>query len=153
MLNNLTAKNQNWRDAAIDDLENTSMSYDEIARKYGRSTMAVMKLRERANIIRAKPNMRRGPRKFEEARSLSSHHRAVGSRLTIARANTPVRDFADRLGVSVYVLRAMELGIHDYTLSELLRISDLVGRTMEDLINPISIGVLRPSAMVNGKDK
>lgn len=136
-------KRASWHDAAIEDLENSSLSYEEIGRKYGRSRQTIIKLKHRYNLTRKVPTRIKGLVKAEEKRSLSSAHRSLGSRLTLYRANRTYSEVAAELNVSPYALRRMELGVYDVTLSHLLRISEVLGIDVPTLISPFT-GVFRP---------
>lgn len=135
----MQTQDNTWQKAAIDDLENTGLSYGEIGKKYGRSRDTIIKLKRLYNVLRRVPVARRGGRKAELERSISAHHRALGSRLTVFRANKTYTQVAEELGVSRHILKMMELGAHDFTLSQLLRIEAAIGHPVQDLITPISM--------------
>lgn len=123
-----------WHADAIRDLEETSMSVSEIAKKYNRSTKTVEKLLYTSNIVRKFPNSRRGPTRRENSLPISRQHHAIGIRLNMLRGPESSRVFADRLGVSPNVLAKMEVGQHDFQLTQLLTISKLMGQPINELI-------------------
>lgn len=136
--------NQQWQKSAIEDLENTNLSMAEIAAKYGRSVHTVRKLRRLYNVTRKIPQKRRGPHKVADMVSLSPEHRALGSRLTTYRGSRTYSDVAAELGVSRSVLKLMEIGAYDFTLTHLMRIANLLGRPVQDIITPIVLVERRP---------
>ena len=134
-----------WERAALDDLENTDLSMKEIGVKYGRSPDTIRKLKKFYNLTRKLPPRKRGQSKASEAISMSPYHRALGSRLTVYRGNKTLTDVSTKLGTSRYVTKMMELGAHDFTLRELIRISEIMGQPIQDLITPVSL--TKPAAV------
>jgi len=135
----MTDHNLKWQKSAIEDLENTDLSIADIARKYGRSVDTIKKLRRFYNVTRKLPPRNRGAKKVADMVSLSSAHRAIGSRLTIYRASRSYSDVGAELGVSRYVVKLMEAGAHDFTLTQLLRVADVLDLPIEEIIKPIGI--------------
>lgn len=136
--------NHSWHAAAIKDLTETDMSYQEIGDKYGRSRDTIIKLKNRYRLTRKHPP-RRGIAKLTERSELSSTHRAVGIHLTLYRDGRNFSEVAPDFGVSAVVLRYMELGIHEFTLSQLQKISDVLGRSIPELITPFHARVSDPT--------
>ncbi len=131
--------NQDWRELAIKDLTDTDLSYDEIGQKYGRDRDTIIKLKRLHNLTRKLPP-RKGPRKITDRKEISSAHRAVGIRLSLFRGERSYAEVAERIGVSALALRYMELGIHDLTLAQLLKISELLGQSISELTSPFTVG-------------
>lgn len=131
--------NQDWQALAVKDLTETDLSYEEIGKKYGRDRDTIIKLKRLHKLTRKLPS-RKGPRKITERRELSAAHRAVGIRLGLYRADSSYAEVAERIGVSAIALRYMELGIHDLTLAQLLKISELLGQSISELTSPFTVG-------------
>lgn len=129
---------ENWHTAAIYDLEHTSLSYAEIGVKYGRSRDTIIKLKRLHKVLRRVPVSRNGQLKTTSMKSLSSYHRALGSRLTMFRGNRNYTALAHEFGVSRHILKLMEIGAHDFTLTQLSRISEILGHSIPDIIAPIA---------------
>lgn len=144
----MSTPNQQWQKSAIEDLENTDLSIAEIATKYGRSPHTIKKLRRLYNVTRKLPARRMGPRKAVEMVSLSPEHRALGSRLTAFRGSRTYTDLAAEIGISRHALKLMEMGAFDFTLSHLIRISNLMGRPIQEIVTPIVLSerkIYRPN--------
>jgi DNA-binding XRE family transcriptional regulator len=120
-----------WENQAIDLLKTTTLSYNQIATRVGRGRDAVVRLCRIHAIER--PNKPVGPVKMTEMNKLSPQHIALGLKLSRYRNDISASEMAKRLGVSRYVLRTMEFGLHDFTLTQLLRISELLGLTLDQL--------------------
>lgn len=133
------ADNHSWHADAIKDLEETNLSYQEIADKYGRDRDTIIKLKNRYKLTRKLPP-RKGPRRVIDRKELSPLHRAVGIRLSLYRGDRSYAEVAQSIGVSALALRYMELGIHDITLAQLQRISELLGQSISELITPFTVG-------------
>lgn len=130
--------NQKWQQSALHDLEFTGLSYEEIGQKYGRSRATIIKLFRLFNVKRKVPVARLGPQKTADMKSLSPEHRALGSRLTVYRSNKLLTQVAEELGVSRHILKLMEQGSHDFTLTQLSRIANMLDAPIQDLVMPIS---------------
>jgi hypothetical protein len=126
--------NTAWHAAALYDIENTSLTVAEIATKYGRSSSTIDKLIFTSGVVRKYPNTRRGPKRRENGLPLSREHVALGIRLGMARGVEKPQVYADRLGVSPIVLANMEAGLHDFQLSQILKISAMIGQPIGELI-------------------
>ncbi|WP_454287299.1 hypothetical protein [Rhizobium arsenicireducens] len=135
----------NWHPAALADLENTSMTVSEIGLKYGRSPRTIERLLYQSKIVRLNPNKRRGPKRRENMLPVSRQHHAIGIRLNMYRANVGVREFANRIGVSVPVLMSMEVGQHDFKLSQLLKICEVTGLVLGDLMRTFESNIYQGS--------
>ena len=127
-----------WVKAALDDLENGDLSYEELAKKYGRSRSAMQKLKTQFNIKRKLGSRFVGMRKTAELKSLSPEHRSIGMKLTVYRGPRLVRQLAAELGVSPHRAKMMELGIHDFSLEQLKLIASLLKVTIQSLVAPIN---------------
>lgn len=129
------ADNLEWHAQVINDLENTDLSYAELASKYGRSRDTIIKLARLHNVLRKVP-VKKGARRAIDMKPLSAAHRALGTRLTIFRENRNYTEAAAQIGVSRHVLKYMELGCYDFTLTQLNRISELLGANFVELTTP-----------------
>lgn len=132
------ADNQNWQELAIRDLEETDLSYKEIGELYGRDRDTIIKLKKRFNLTRKLPP-RKGPKKMIDRRVISPSHRALGIRITIFRADRSYTEMAAEFGISPSALRNMELGLQEVPLSTLLRMSEVMGRNIHELIQPYTV--------------
>lgn len=130
---------KDWHKACLEDLETTSLSYAEIGKKYGRARDTIIKLKHHYNVTRKNPPANYGQRKPETLVSLSEQHRALGSRLTVYRANKTYSQVGEVLGVSRHIVKLMELGAHDFTLNQLMRISEVLGMEINQMIAPIAL--------------
>lgn len=131
-------ESRNWTDAAIRDHFEQGLSYSEIAQKYGRNQSTIAKLLARERKRRAangeplgrKPRNRPDPRAFANLTRLSPTHARVGARLnyyrTVTKQLTPTA-LGDLLSVSRSLIGKMEAGAHDFTLTELWKIAQLLG--------------------------
>jgi len=126
--------NTAWHAAALLDLEESSLTVPEIATKYGRSRGAINKLIFSSGVVRKNPPTRRGPKRRENGLPLSREHTALGIRLNMARGGEGVQTYADKLGVSPLILSRMEAGQYDFQLTQLLRISAIMGKPVGELI-------------------
>ncbi|RWB08731.1 MAG: XRE family transcriptional regulator [Mesorhizobium sp.] len=126
------ADNLEWHDKVIFDLENSDLSYAELARKYGRSRDTIIKLARLHNVLRRVP-IAKGARRAVDMKELSPQHKALGTRLTIFRENRNYSEAAAIIGVSRHVLKYMELGCYDFTLTQLNRISELLGASFVEM--------------------
>lgn len=125
-----------WQISALNELENSSLSLGEIAAKYGRTVRTISKLLARSGVIRKNQPSRRGPKQLLNNVALSRTHHAIGLRLAMARAKSAggYAEFAQVLGVSVWVLKTMEVGQHDYKLSQLQTISEVLKLSIADMM-------------------
>jgi hypothetical protein len=126
--------NTDWHAAALHDLEHSSLSVDEIAKKYQRTRRTLDKLAALNGVVRRRPPPGRGPKRKENGLPISPKHQAIGVRLSMARGGETVRSYAAKLGVSPIQLTRMEVGQHDFQLSQLLKISTLTGKSLGDLM-------------------
>ena len=124
-----------WHDAAIYDLENTTMSYSEIARKYGRSRDTITKLKKERHIVRPS-KLKRGNESPLFQDPIDQFHRNIGVHVTIMRRNSSPKLISELIGVSTHVLRKIELGLHEITLLELIRISRATNKSIPELMSP-----------------
>lgn len=98
--------------------------------KYGRSPDAVKKLMRTRGIKRKAGKLSPGPRVRSRSAYCSSEHVAIGVHMVRWRGQETKTAFAGRLGTSAHRLSQMEAGRHDFTLSELRKIEDVVGRPL-----------------------
>lgn len=122
-----------WQKQALDDLKNTTMSRAEIARKYNRSPATIQRLIKLNNVQRPK-GTQKGQRSLNETKPLSPQHHWIGIRLQILDTDNQLRE---RLGVSRYAFAAMKLGAHDYSLSQLQRIADILQVDLSEFVKPL----------------
>jgi len=132
------ADNSGWHSAAVYDLTNTDLSYDEIARKYGRHRDTIIRLKNQYNVTRKLP-ARKGHLRTIDREAIDPQHRTVGIKLTMHRGSRSHSEMAELVGVSIPVLRNMELGLHAFTLAQLTRISKVTGLSLNELITPVSV--------------
>lgn len=98
----------------------------------GRSRDAILKLCKKESISR--PNKQAGHKALADMPRISPQHVALGLRITLYRGSRSATEVARELGVSRYVLRSMEFGVHDFTLTQLQKLSSIMGQTIEQLI-------------------
>lgn len=123
-----------WQHAAISDLENSSLSVAEIAKKYKRASVTIHKLMQRNKVVRNNPPTQKGPRRRDNALPISRQHHAIGIRLNMARGAETPKAFADRLGISALALAQMEVGQFDFKLSQLIAISEVTRQSIDTLM-------------------
>lgn len=119
-----------WHQNALNDLKSTSLSYKEIGDKYGRSRSTIIALCNEHQVQRPKG------RKGSPNSPLSKHHVALGLRLSLHRGSESYSAMGEELGVSRHVVRMMEMGYHDFTLTQLKKLSNIMGQNIEQLIEP-----------------
>lgn len=127
-----------WQRDCLHDLEHSDLSYAELAVKYDRARDTITKLKERYSITRP-TTVRKGSIPLSQRQSISTNHRAIGVRLTLFRDDRLITDLADQMNVSRTVYKAMEVGAHDFTLTQILRISEVLGVPAEDLWVPMTL--------------
>ena len=131
-----------WQLDAVKDWINTPMTLAEIGTKYGRSKNTVACLVSRLRITKQVE----AKRVTIYGKPLSPGHRSLGLRLTIYRGHQTMSGAAKQLGVTPNLLKAMEMGSHDFRLSELQRIAVVLGRSIDQLITPAVIDATPPRA-------
>ena len=124
-----------WHPGAIYDLTNTTMSYDQIARKYGRTKDTIVKLKKKMNITRP-AGLLKGAQAARFLEPIDQMHRNVGIHVTIFRGNMQPAQMAELLGVSTRVLRKIEIGSQEITLLQLSRIAKILNKSLAQLITP-----------------
>lgn len=91
------------------------------------------------------PKAKRGEIRHEDVKPLSDLHRRVGYRLNFYRDITAGLTPEQFCGVHNYfsprILRQMELGAFDFTLTDLKRIGEVLDKSLSDLTAPIDTGV------------
>lgn len=111
------------------------MSYTELARKHGRSRDTIIKLR--AKLEGDRPERKKsGPTVAVEETPISDAHRALGIRLTIHRGGKNFTQMGELLNVSRVVVRKMELGQHDFSLTQVQTLAKEMGMTMAECLEP-----------------
>ena len=118
----------NWQVNALKDLWTTRLSYQEIADRYGRSRSTVIALAREHNVARL--NGKKGSAKT----ALSKEHVALGLKISLHRDTQSYSEMGEELGVSRHVVRMMELGYHDFTLTQLIKLSNIMGQNLDQLI-------------------
>lgn len=91
------------------------------------------------------PKSKTGEIRHEDLKPISDLHRRVGYRLNFYRSITEGKTPEQFCGLYDYfsprILRQMELGAFDFTLTDLTVISDVLGLTIAELIEPTDTGV------------
>lgn len=135
----------NWPEGAIEDWQNGG-SYGWIADKYGRGYSTVAKLIQSVQMLGTKRTVDIRARKRQGGRvprhkrkPLTAAHLHVG--LQLSRYRTVENDYScsETAGViktNRLTIRLMELGLHDFRLSELRRIAQVTNLSIADLIGP-----------------
>lgn len=134
-----------WPEGAVEDWQ-YGASYSWLAKKYGRaySTIAhhirFIKTRYKIEPIVDLSKRRQGGRQtFAEQCPISQFHRNVGVKLNYYREvinDINYEEMGAKLGVNRLITRKMELGIHDFTLSQLEKVSGLLDTAIPELIKP-----------------
>lgn len=123
-------------DKIIADLKGTDLTYEEIARKYGYSYSGIAGICRRRGINRPHEQRRkRGPKPHSSV-PYSGLHKKVGNALYLRRCELGigVEEYGRRHGRTKFRVRAMELGIHDFTLTELQSIAEELSIPFEELL-------------------
>ena len=124
-----------WQKQAINELLNTSLSVAEIAAKHKRSRATIITLMRRAGISRT-TQAPTGLRPVEELSPLSPVHKSIGIRISLYPDRNELRD---KLGIGFRRFKQMEMGVHDFTLSELYQLKEALQLTIEDLVAPSKV--------------
>lgn len=126
-----------WQTKARDLHFTQGIPPSEVAAKVGYSLETVRKFlnQERKTLG---PTMAKSARTFEGRKPLSNRHASIGARLARYRFNQPnsmtAGDLGAKIGTSRLRIREMELGFHDFTLTEIEKISALLNVPMAELI-------------------
>ena len=128
-----------WQENAISDLENTTLSLSAIGAKYGRNKATIYKMMKNSGIVRPEEKARSGPTPVAGIKPISPQHRAVGIRLTIHRGGRTFTEVGDELNLSRHMVKRMELGIWDFSLSQLIDVSGLLQMPIEKMLEPHKI--------------
>lgn len=67
---------------------------------------------------------------------ISSRHRGLGMKVGLLRKGRTYSEVAAELGVNRHVARTMELGVHEFTLSELMALSERLGVGFDQMLVP-----------------
>jgi hypothetical protein len=133
-----------YPEGALEDWANGA-SYGWLATKYGRSYSTISKMVGQAQKLGRQrvvdlDNRRRGGRKaFSEQSAISPMHRNVGVKLNFYREvqhDMNYEELGAKLGLNRLVVRKMELGIHDFTLSQIDAVSKLLDKPITELMKP-----------------
>lgn len=130
-----------WQTKARDLHFGQGLPPSEVATQVGYSLETVRKFLTREKKALGKTGERiasRSKRSYEGKKPLSKNHAHIGARLSRYRFNQPETMTAEALGsilgTSRNRVREMELGFHDFTLSECDRIAKLLNVPMSELI-------------------
>lgn len=116
-------------------------SATDIAAAWGMEELTIRVLCRRLGIKLAQntTSESRAKRDHTLMTPLSPVHQKIGVKLDVHRnliaKQRPV-EFAQEMHMTVMRLRKMELGAWDFSLSELVKIADILGLPVEDLIRP-----------------
>ena len=127
-----------WKASAIRDYVLTGMSHAEVGAKYGRSAITILKTMQGRGLKKMVPRSRHSIYRTMTNGPLSPAHRALGVRLSIYRGIRKYTDVAEDFKISRHVLKSMEIGAHDYKLTELQRIAEVLGEPIATIITPIT---------------
>lgn len=143
------AKSTEWHSDAIDAFFDEGLSYKEIGDRFHVAPNTVTKIvvRERNRrlaeglSIERKTRQKPNPRAHENFVRLSPTHARIGQLMSHHRQvvnNLSVTEMAssDYLGCSRLLIRKMEAGAHDFSLGELMRISQILEVPLLDLMTP-----------------
>lgn len=122
---------------AIDDERHRAVAMDllagltvnEIAAKHGYSAMNVYRIRDRYGIVHeAHARARRGP-KPSDTTSISPDHKRIGGHIThyMSKELHSLSSLAEAWGMQKAKLRNMQLGIHNFTLSDMQVLAEKLG--------------------------
>ncbi len=111
----------------------------DIAAAWGMSEHSLRSLRRRLGIRPTKTGTSKSGAKRNHRLMvpLSQIHHQIGVKLDLHRATVakqPALEFAHKMRVSSMRLRKMELGTWDFTLSDLIKISGMLGLPLEELV-------------------
>ncbi|AKU43603.1 transcriptional regulator [Caulobacter phage Seuss] len=129
----------NTTDQMVDDYYNGG-SPETVAAKYGRHVSTLWKaIREERirNPDRTRTGGRqRGPKTMADKSTISPLHISVGLKIAKYRAvnEITVSDLGQAIDVSRVRIRTMEVGAHDFTLTELVNLSHVLKIPLEELI-------------------
>jgi hypothetical protein len=136
---------QKWPEGAIEDWQHGG-SYGWIADKYGRGYSTVAKLVQASQLLGTKRlvdirNRKRqgGRAALHERKPLGSAHLHVGLKISRFREienDYSCSEFASMIKSNRLTVRFMELGLHDFKLSELRAIGKIVKCSLAELIGP-----------------
>lgn len=130
-----------WQENAIRDLQETTLSLSAIGLKYGRHKETIYKLARQSKITRPDLKAKSGPVPVSEVKPFSPQHRALGIRLTIFRGGLNFTQMGEKLNLSRHAIKRMELGIWDFTLLQLLEISELLETPISKMLETYKIPV------------
>jgi len=122
-----------WKSAALDDLKNSDLSISRIASKHGRSPTSIKRLMRSEQVSRTHKRPKGGLKPFIQMDKLSPDHVRLGLHLIRSRGEEKKTSFGRALGVSATRLGQMEAGRHDFTLSEIQNIANLLGEAIFEL--------------------
>ncbi|WP_060567672.1 hypothetical protein [Aurantimonas manganoxydans] len=136
---------KSWPEGAVEDWQHGA-SYSWLANKYGRaySTIAhhIRFMRTRYDlkpVVDLSERRQGGRQTFAEQSPISQFHRNVGVKLNYYREvinDLNYEELGAKLGVNRLVTRKMELGIHDFTLTQLEAVAGLLETAIPELMKP-----------------
>jgi hypothetical protein len=135
------ATSKNWEAAAIHDFVHGGMSYAEIGSKYGRDRDTIRRLMKAKGIKREVEAKKGGRESFDKQVPISQVHRVIGTYINHHREiqlHQNLTEYAAMLGVSRFTLQKMERGLHDFTISDLVKLGFHLGRKPVELLTLIS---------------
>lgn len=124
-------------------------SYADVAARSGRSVSTIIKL-VKADIKAHGPRTRTkkpdDPRIMLNKKILSPRHSWIGLQLALYRAQHDLTPSSMGMVINAtrVMIRNMEIGAHDFTLSQLDRISEVLNIPFQTLITPNLSSVTRP---------
>lgn len=96
-----------------------------------------------ANVARKEhltlPKRKRGPKPLSQMEPISRLAQHIGREVFFYRQvhnDISIKELATKLGMSVTNLQRCESGFHDFTLSELERIANTIGKPPPELVTP-----------------
>jgi hypothetical protein len=121
------------------DLQTTDDSLAKLSKKHGWHPSTISKFQAQQNIVRPEGGGKSGPQRDEGRLPISPSHKALGIRIGLYRASRNYTEFGEILGVSRVIVKNMEHGFHDFTLSEMTRIVNILGITLTEALEPYRI--------------
>jgi hypothetical protein len=134
-----------WVAECVEDLEKGELSYAELAAKYGKSPATIAKIRGR-HVHERPVHTKSGPKPIHLRKKLGEGHKALGIRLTLKRAGQTFTEFGAELGVSRVIAQQMEAGVHDFTLTQLLKAKEILGLSLDEMLAPHKVQATKKGA-------
>lgn len=127
---------KDWEERALHFLRTSEMSYRDIGNMVSRSRDTILALARNHKVNR--PVKQKGRKALEDMERPSVLHTSIGLQLTLLRGAKSITEMANELRISPYLLRNMEYGVHDFTLTQLQQIAVALGLSIEQLVKPRS---------------